>query len=819
MAVRSLPQVRCALCGLDSTHPIHKEIGGQSLDFCCIGCREVYLILKAASAFDNKSLQTPIFREAKALGIVGQGEAEKDGANPAIPEAECKTKAFDLDGMWCPSCAWVIERALMKQNGVRQAEVQFNSDRLTVNYHPRFLGTDEIRGVVRRLGYRATPSEQIDADQQKIRRRSLLRLGIGGMFALNIMMLNFVIYVGLLQSLPPGATYWFPRIIAMLSLPVVFYAGFPIWQRAWGAFRHLTPNMELLIALGVGAAFGTSSWVLLTGGIGVYFDTAAMIVMLVVIGKHIELETRYKVTQSLRSLYRLLPKKAIKLVEGQEHPVSIDQLIAGDQIVVRPGDHIPTDGKVISGVSTADEALLTGEAKPVMKRAGDSVYGGSINGNGVLEIKVVTLPEQSVASQIVRLVEKSLAEKSPAQRFADRLSRIFVPVIILLSLVTFGAAYFTGGNLAAAIIRAVTVLVIACPCALGIATPLAVTIGVGRAASEGLLLKSPELFEKLGHIQHILFDKTGTLTEGRFTVREWLPAHQADLPEDLSAIASVERMVDHPIAKAIVKYAEDREESLFLAENVETETGVGVSGFVKGRRWWIRSCRYVLSAANGVLVSKELRINADSLAAEGNTVAFYGCGEEVRGVLALGDQLRPNAEAVIKELKRAGIQIEVISGDGQSATETMARLAGADGYTAQLTPADKLQWVRKLQQAGKKVMMVGDGINDAPALAQSDIGVGIGSGAVVVVEAADIALLAPDLERLPRLFAVGRLVRKKILENLFWASSYNVLAVPLAMTGWISPAIAALAMLCSSLSVVYNSSRISKVMLGDPDPP
>ncbi len=809
-------QVRCALCGLDSAHPIHKEIDGQSLDFCCIGCREVYLVLKEASALDCDPSQSPVFREAKALGIVSQRESEKNGANPSLPESECKTQPFDLDGMWCPSCAWVIERALMKQNGVRQAEVQFNSDRLTVTYHPRFLGTDEIRGVVRRLGYRAIPSGQIDAHQQKIRRRSLLRLGIGGMFALNIMMLNFVIYVGLLQSLPPGAAYWFPRIIAMLSLPVIFYAGFPIWQRAWGAIRHLAPNMELLIALGVGAAFGYSGWVLLNGGIGVYFDTAAMIVMLVVIGKHIELETRYRVTQSLRSLYQLLPKKAIKLVDGREHPVPIDQLIAGDRIVVRPGDRIPTDGKVISGVSAADEALLTGEAKPVMKRAGDSVYGGSLNGKGALDINVTSPSEQSVASQIVRLVEKSLTEKSPAQRFADRLSRIFVPVIIMLALGTFIALYFTSGDLAAAIIRAVTVLVIACPCALGIATPLAVTIGVGRAASEGLLLKSPDLFEKLDHIQHILIDKTGTLTEGRFTVREWLPTQHADLQDDLSAIVSVERMVDHPIAKAILKYAEDRKERLFLAENVETETGIGVSGFVKGRRWWIRSYRYVLSTESGVMVSDELRRRADSLAAEGNTVVLYGCEGEVRGVLALGDHLRPNASAVVKELKRANIRIEVVSGDGQSATETMARLAGADGYAAQLTPADKLQRVRKLQQSGKKVMMVGDGINDAPALAQSDIGVGIGSGAVVAVEAADIALLAPDLERLPRLFATGHLVRKKILQNLIWASLYNVLAVPLAMIGWISPAIAALAMLCSSLSVVYNSSRISRVALSDP---
>ena len=846
MAVATAVTV-CDLCGLAAHQPLPATIDGAARVFCCQGCRQVYQILAESHALDQGQdpTQTSLYQQCLEMGLIARPEgsavsfaspapypasAPPDGSptRPASADTLSTTReaAFHVSGMWCASCAWLIERVLGQTRGVTQCSVQFASDVVRVTYKPARTAPEDLITAIKRLGYGAElySAEHGSGDGAKLRRLSLVRAVVAIIFAMNVGMFSIALYVGYfarhfpLLSLDAGSAHLLSLWALLLSLPVL-WAGMPLFRRAWQATRMGTATMETLISLGALSAFAYSLWAMTKNDPRVYFDTADMLIALVLIGKHLEAGAKGEATGAIALLHGLLPRKALVVApDGREVLVSLSKLAVGDHVRVRPGERIPADGHVVGGAASVDESLLSGEARPVWKSVGDSVTGATVAADAPLTVEVSRVGADTTLAQMIALVEGALASKSPVERWADRVSRVFVPAILALALATGAVLWLMHAPASAILVRMVAILVIACPCALGLATPMAITTGVGHAASRGILIADTAILETLPRVRHVLLDKTGTLTEGRFVVRdaEYVgPGSSRDWP----ALAALERPSEHPLARALVRHAESEHPGpLLIAGDFARHEGQGVTGEVSGTRWFIGS--RALAQAQNAPLSDMLEHHARAREAEGQTTLFYGTASdaclpdkleagEIRGMIALGDSARPQAAATVDALRKLGLGVEVISGDARDTTEAIAQSVGITHYTAQMTPADKVARVRDAQ-AGQVVAMVGDGINDAPALAQSDIGIAFGSGTEIARRAAAITLVGDDLGRLADLFRIGRATARVMKQNLFWACLYNGVCIPLAVLGWVNPIVAAGAMLVSSLSVVFNTRRLRR---------
>jgi copper/silver-translocating P-type ATPase len=743
----------CTLCGLDS--------GGD--EFCCAGCQNVYAILLESGvlATGQNFRDTAIFQQSLKLGLISNRAAAK----PIAVEAETREAVFQLSGLWCTSCAWLIEHALSTLPGVASAEVHFASDLLKVRYAPQLLPPDRIAARVQSLGYRASdytgPGDRSTREQKDL----LLRLGVSGFLWMNVMMLSAILYTSYFQAIGASFQRYLPTLLGILTVPAVFWCGAPILRLAWGALLHGALRMETLLALGILTAFGYS-----VAGNGAYYDTVCAIVALVLFGKTVERAAKDQTTHALTLLYRLMPNKARLLQDGRERFVSIDALHPGATFRVKPGERIPADGVVVDGRSHVDESVLTGESAPRAKDPGDPVVCGSVNTADALDIRATHVGADSTLARIVQTVEAACASRTAIERSADRVSRAFIPAVLLIAVAT--CAY-------AGLLRAIAVLVIACPCALGIATPLALTAAVAAAGRRGILVRDSRVLETIRGIDVLVLDKTGTVTTGEFTLLDAV----GDLSR-MDQLAAVEAHSSHPIAKALAR------PTVHIASDVRHHPGAGVTGVVDGVSYFV---------GNRKLAGECDRFPQPVL---------FGWDGEVRGGLSFGDPVRPDAAALCDALRQRGIRTVLLSGDSAATVEAVARAVGADDFIAEATPARKVEVVREFQQKGVKVAMLGDGVNDAPSLAQADLGIALGAGADIAMQAAPLVLMGNRLDAVTATLDLGRRVHRIVRQNLFWAFAYNATGITLAITGVLNPIMAAAAMALSSLSVILNSRRL-----------
>ncbi len=714
-------------------------------------------------------------------------------------QAETGTVDLRIEGMTCASCVGRVERALSKVPGVLGAEVNLATE--TARVRVAGVGADALVGAIERAGYQAAPIVEGAAADTDARahnaRRERLRLIAAAILTLPLL--------APMLAMPFGAHVMLPGWLQLaLATPVQFWLGWRFYRAGWAAARAGTGNMDLLVALGTSAAYGLSLWQLLAGQNGhLYFEASAAVITLVLLGKWLEGRAKRQTGEAIRALAALRPERArVRRADGTETEVPAAQVRAGDLLVVRPGERIPADGVVREGASTADESLLTGESLPVPKELGSPVTGGAVNGDGLLLIEATTVGTESRLARIVRLVEGAQAAKAPIQRLVDRVAAVFVPAVLVVAAGTFLGWWLLAGDAQAGILNAVAVLVIACPCALGLATPTAIMAGTGAAARAGILIKDAEALEVAHRVGVVAFDKTGTLTEGKPSVVAIVPAAGVELAELLRLAAAVQSGSEHPLARAVMAEAEGI--AAPSARDVRALPGRGVEAVVEERKLRLGGAR--LMAETGAL-PEPLAAEAEALQAQGRTVSWLAetAPPRVLGLLAFGDALKPGAAEAVAALRRAGVRTAMLTGDNQGSARAAAAGLGLDDVVAEVLPEGKADAVAGLRRGGRVVAMVGDGVNDAPALAAADVGMAMATGTDVAMGAAGITLMRGDPRLVPAALEISRRTYAKIKQGLFWAFAYNVLGIPLAALGYLSPVVAGAAMALSSVSVVTNA--------------
>jgi copper-transporting P-type ATPase V len=708
---------------------------------------------------------------------------------------------LDVQGMTCASCAARVEKVLNRQAGVANANVNFAANRATVTYYPQSVSLDELSTAVEHIGYRIDPSEPEDVESEDVHARDqrawLRRAFLSWPLGLAVLGLS------LFYMDQPWARW----TAFALTMPVQFVAGWPFLRTAAQRAAKVTANMDTLIALGTLTAFFYSTYELFAGG-DLYFDTAALIIAFIILGRYFEARAKGRASSAIRKLLELGAKEARLVVDGEERMVSVDEVRVGDLVRVRPGEKIPVDGVVVAGSSAVDEAMLTGESVPVEKQEGDEVTGATINANGVLTIRATAIGQDTALAQIVRLVEHAQGTKAPVQRLADRISAVFVPAVLGVATITFGGWWLIFGDPTGGLIAAVAVLIIACPCALGLATPTAIMVGTGRGAEMGVLVKGGEVLESSKRIETVVFDKTGTLTRGEMSLTDVVTGADEDAGDLLRLAASVEASSEHPIGQAIVAGAKARGSGIDPVEGFSAVAGHGVRATIDGTEVFVG--RRTLMSELGIHLSDELEKAATDLEERGHTAVLAGWEGEVRGAFGVADTLKEGASDVVRQLHDMGLEVAMITGDNARTAHAIAQQVGIDRVLAEVLPEDKVSEVRRLQERGKVVAMVGDGINDAPALVQADLGIAIGTGTDVAIESSDITLMSGDLAGVVTAIRLSRRTLRVIFQNLGWAFGYNTAAIPLAAIGLLNPVIAGAAMAFSSVSVVTNSLRLRR---------
>ena len=703
-----------------------------------------------------------------------------------------------IEGMTCASCATRVEKALKRVPGVATAEVNLATETAIVSMAegaaPQSL-VDAVRGA----GYEARLSPVAPPAKD----RSWWPVAFATALTLPMIVPMLAGFVDVDWMLPG----W---LQLLLATPVQFWLGARFYRAGWKAVMARAGNMDLLVALGTSAAYGLSVYMLVEHWEHephLYFEASAAVITLVLLGKWLESRAKRQTTAAIRALQALRPDKARVLRDGVEAQVPLEDLRVGDVIVIRAGERVPADGRVLEGDSHADESMLTGEPLPVAKAPGDRVTGGSVNAEGVLNVAVQALGAQSTLAKIIELVENAQARKAPIQRLVDRVSAVFVPVVLAIALLTLLGWGVTTGNWEQAILNAVAVLVIACPCALGLATPTAIMAGTGVAAKNGILIKDAEALESAYAVEAVAFDKTGTLTVGKPAMVAF-EAHDADRDSMLALAAAVQAGSEHPLAKAVVDAAKGMQ--TVRATNVKAVAGRGVHATVNGRRLALGSDRWM--GELGVNLTP-LLAKAAALQANGVTVSWLADVTETPALLAamgFGDQARPEAAEAVRQLHARGVRTVMVTGDNAAAAAAMARSLGIEDVRSQVLPEDKANIIAELRGRGHRVAMVGDGVNDAPALAAADLGIAMGSGTDVAMHAAGVTLMRPDPRLVPAAIEISRRTYAKIRQNLFWAFAYNVVGIPLAALGVLSPVIAGAAMALSSVSVVANTLMLKR---------
>ena len=703
-----------------------------------------------------------------------------------------------ISGMTCASCAARIEKRLNKLEGVA-ASVNFASEQAAVTFDPGQVGVEELIGAVEAAGYGAAlpqDSEASDAAGQ-YRRRLLLAA---------VLTVPLLIFAWAAAARPP-VWEW---LSLGLATPVVFYAGWPFHKAALANARHGAATMDTLVSLGTLAAW-TWSTVVLAAAISsaVYFDTAGAITTLILLGRYLEARAKSRSGEAIRALLELGAKEARLLRDGVELLVPVDQLAVGDRFVVRPGEKVATDGVVVAGSSAVDQSMLTGESLPAEVGPGDSVAGATVNTYGRLVVEARKVGAATALAQIARLVAEAQAGKAPVQRLADRISAIFVPVVIAIAALTLGGWLLLGGaGVAGAFTTAVAVVVIACPCALGLATPTALMVGTGRGAQLGIVIKGPEVLEQTRQVTTVVLDKTGTLTEGKMSVSALVPADGVEEAHLLRLAAGAEEASEHPVARAIASLARERLGALPEAGSFTARAGLGVEAVVEGHGVVVGRPR--LLGEWSLRLTPRLEEEAARLEQTGSTVVAVAADGALLGLVAVADRLKGSSRQAVAELRRLGLRPVLMTGDNEATAAAVASAVGIDSVLAGVMPEGKADEVARLQAAGEVVAMVGDGVNDAPALARADLGVAMGSGTDVAIEASDITLVNGDLRSVADAIRLSRRTLATIKGNLFWAFGYNVAAIPLAIAGVINPIVAAAAMAFSSVFVVTNSLRLRR---------
>jgi Cu+-exporting ATPase len=666
-----------------------------------------------------------------------------------------------VSGMTCAACARTIERALSATPGVERASVNLATNTATVEFDAARTGVSDFIGAIEDLGY-GVPEGEVAPDAAETQYRT--RLVVAVIFAIPVVIL--------------GMMHTAPWIQLALSLPVILYAGAPFYRAAWSALRHASANMNTLISLGTGAAFLYSVYETVRGGHMVYYEAAATIIALILLGRTLESRARAKASEAIRRMMDLQPPTARVLRNGVEVETPVAQVLPGDTVAVRPGDRIPVDGTILDGESAVDESMLTGESLPVDKHAGSAVFAGTVNRSGGFHYEVKKVGRGTVLQQMIALVKQAQGSRAPVARLADVVSGYFTIGVLVAALLTFGAWLFFA-PFATAMENAVAVLIIACPCALGLATPTAIMVGTGRGAEHGILIKGGEALEMAHKIGVIVLDKTGTITSGKPRVVRVSPAEGWSEADVLRLAASAERHSEHPLGRAIVDAARERGLPLAEATGFAAMTGLGVRARVGDRQ---------------VMVAKP-----------GATVTVDGVAA---GEIEIADTIKPEAAGAVKRLRAMGLEVWMITGDRRAAAEKVAHQAGIDNVLAEVMPGEKVAAVRKLQAGGKRVAMVGDGVNDAPALAQADLGIAMASGTGAAMEAGAITLMRNDLNGVADAIELSRRTMRIIRQNLFWAFAYNTVGIPVAALGLLSPMLASAAMAASSVTVVSNSLRL-----------
>jgi Cu+-exporting ATPase len=709
-------------------------------------------------------------------------------------------KKYLITGMHCANCAKAIEKKTGKVPGVTKAEVNFASESLTVEFDPQVAKSEDLVAAVEAAGYKASENEEgknRERSRESDRQKKLLTISI-------ILTLPTFVISMFVMELPYRAL-----VLFLLTTPVQLGVGYQFYKGTWDSLRNRTAGMDMLIAIGTSAAYvySVGSTFFFEGQL--FYETSAALITFVILGKFLEIRARGRAGDAIKKLMGLAPKFATVIRNGKELQVPISEVVAGDIVIVKPGEKIPVDGLVISGNSSVDESMITGESIPVEKMKGESVIGATINGTGMLKFKATKVGKDTVLSQIVKLVEEAQGSKAPIQRFADRVSSYFVPSVIIISLATFGIWYFViGSGFAVALMFSIAVLVIACPCALGLATPTAVMVGTGKGAEMGILIKNGGALEKAGKVDIVVFDKTGTLTEGKPKVTDVLPEKGYSGKEIIFLAAVAEKGSEHPLARAILEKAEADKSKVPHAKKFSAIPGQGVRAS-HGGKTILLGTRKLMTASKIKITGIENEIR--SLETQGKTVMILSVNGKLAGMIAVADVLKPNAVKSVERLKASGRKVAMITGDNERTAKAIASQAGIERVLAEVLPDGKASEVRKLQAEGLNVAMVGDGINDAPALAQADLGIAVGSGTDIAMETGDIVLVKSDPNDVPRAIELSGKTMSKIRQNMFWALFYNSAGIPIAagaLAGYgvtLRPEFAGFAMALSSVSVVSNS--------------
>jgi len=776
---------------------------------------------KLSVEYDDQKTSMPKFVET--IEKIGYG---------VIADAPKNTITIPIGGMTCAACAQRIEKALGKQEGIERISVNLATEKATIEFDPQKIKLSTIRQSIEKLGYKALQIEKKDlVDADKIRKEKEIRT-LWRKFTVSIIFAVPLLYLAM------GSMIWwlhlpipkfldpmqFPLTYALVQIALiipVIIAGYKFYTVGFKALVQRSPNMDSLIAIGTSAAvlYSLYSTFQITNGYfgavkGLYFETAGVIITLILLGKSLEAVSKGKTSEAIKKLMGLTPKTAIVVLDGKEIETPIDEVEINDVILVKPGEKIPVDGVVLEGYTAIDESMLTGESMPIDKKAGDKVYAASINKNGVIQFKATKVGGDTALAQIIKLVEDAQGSKAPIAQMADIVSGYFVPIVCGIAVLAFLAWFISGQSLVFALTIFISVLVIACPCALGLATPTAIMVGTGKGAEYGILIKSGAALETTHKLNTIVFDKTGTITEGKPEITDIITTSGTDKNRLLQVAASAEKGSEHPLGEAIVRGAEKEKLEFLKVSQFEAIPGHGIEVEIDGIHTLIGN-KKLMDDRN---ISLEvLAIQSDQLANEGKTPMYIAMDNKLSGIIAVADVVKPSSAKAIKKLQAMGIETVMITGDNRKTAEAIAKLVGIDRVLAEVLPQDKSNEVKKLQIEGKKVGMVGDGINDAPALVQADIGIAIGSGTDVAIESADIVLMKSDLMDVPTAIQLSKSTIRNIKQNLFWAFGYNVAGIPIAagilfLFGGplLNPIFAAAAMSLSSVSVLTNALRLKR---------
>jgi len=794
---------------------IQLDIGGMSCASCAanierrlkktegiIDTSVVFPLERANVTYDSRKIQrTEIEKIIQELGFEIKGETSEG-------RRLSETLTLTIKGMHCTACAANIEKNLSKLEGVEKAEVSFPAEKLTLTFNPLILEREKIEKTILALGFEVLAQEPLFETEGESKEDLELRSRKRVLFiVMGITVILQVLMLGKMWNLIhiPGHNF----IMLAAAVPIVFWAGLPTHKGAINSLRHGSANMDVLISMGTLAAFSWGIASFFLPGTVSFMGLSAMIMAFHLLGRYLETIARSKTTSAIRKLLELGARTARLIVDGEERQVPVEALKEGDLLLVKPGEKVPVDAVVVEGFSSVDESMVTGESMPVDRTVGDEVIGATINKNGILKIKANKVGKDTFLAQIIKAVEEAQASKAPIQVLADRFTAYFVPVVVTIATLTFITWFSIGGlsGIERALFASIAVLVISCPCALGLATPTAIMVGTGMGAENGVLIKDAESLQTMKEINTIVFDKTGTLTRGEPSMTDVVSFGEEE-EELLRLAASVESGSEHPIGQALVRGARDRGIKIEHVEQFQAVPGMGIKAWTVGRQVLLGNPKLLSSA--GIELDEQIKEEVYRLENEGKTVVYLAVDGMLAGILAVADTLKEDARWAVQYLRDKGLETVMLTGDNQRTASAIGEQVGINRVLSEVLPDEKEAEIRRLQEEGRKVAMVGDGINDAPALAQADVGIAIGTGTDIAIEASDVTLIRGDLSSVVTALNLSRSTFNIIRQNLFWAFGYNILAIPIAASGRLSPVIAAIAMALSSISVLLNSLRLKR---------